>query len=163
MENEIYKNIKFDNIVNVIYDNCTFIDCDFSNINITDASFLNTQFIGCKMIGITIDYTYLKNTIFKECKMDLFSICDNTIINVKFINSSLKEGKLYNNKLSKNSYIFENNDMSNISINDNLNKVSLIGNNISGINININNIKGSIISSDQAIILCSLLGVKVKL
>lgn len=161
MENEIYKNIKFDNIVNIIYDNCTFIDCDFSNTNILDASFLNTQFIGCKMLGITIDYSYLKNTTFKECKMDLFSICDSNITNVSFISSSLKEGKLYNNKLSKKNYIFENNDMSNISINDDLKGVSLISNNISGINIK--NIKGTIISSDQAIILCGLLGVKVKI
>lgn len=39
MENEIFKNIKFDNLNKIIYDKCTFIECDFSNINIEDVSF----------------------------------------------------------------------------------------------------------------------------
>ena len=94
--------------------------------------------------------------------MNLFIIGDSNIINVKFSNSSLVEGSLYNNVLNKKNYVFDNNDMSNITIYDSMNNVSLVNNNINGININYNNIKGSIISKDQTIILCGLLGVKIE-
>lgn len=64
--------------------------------------------------------------------------------------------------LNKKNYVFDNNDMSNITIYDSMNNVSLVNNNINGININYNNIKGSIISKEQTIILCGLLGVKIE-
>ena len=162
MENEIFKNSKFDNLNKIIYDKCTFIECDFSNINIEDVSFLDSSFIECKMVGVNISSSYLKNVLFDKCKMNLFIIGDSNIINVKFSNSSLVEGSLYNNVLNKKNYVFDNNDMSNITIYDSMNNVSLVNNNINGININYNNIKGSIISKDQTIILCGLLGVKME-
>ena len=114
------------------------------------------------MVGVNISSSYLKNVLFDKCKMNLFIIGDSNIINVKFSNSSLVEGSLYNNVLNKKNYVFDNNDMSNITIYDSMNNVSLVNNNINGININYNNIKGSIISKDQTIILCGLLGVKIE-
>lgn len=49
------------------------------------------------MVGVNISSSYLKNVLFDKCKMNLFIIGDSNIINVKFSNSSLVEGSLYNN------------------------------------------------------------------
>lgn len=162
MENEAFENIKFNDLNKTVYDNCIFKCSDFSNINIEDIGFINCKFIECKFVGTAINDSLLKNVLFDSCKMDFIIISDSNINNVCFNKCTLIEGTLYNNKLNKKSYIFNNNNMEKININDSMKNISLIDNNINGININLENIKGCVISKDDLIILSGLLGVEVK-
>ena len=120
-----------------------------------------STFIECKMVGANINYSLLKNIEFNNCKMDFIIISESKITNVTFNKCSIIEGSFYQNNLSKKSYYFIDNDMRKINIYDSLKGISLVKNNINGINIDLNNIKGSIISREQSVILCGLLGVDI--
>ena len=122
---------------------------------------MNSTFIECKMVGTNINYSLLKNIEFDNCKMDFIIISESKITNVTFNKCSIIEGSFYQNNLSKKSYYFIDNDMRKINIYDSLKGISLVKNNINGINIDLNNIKGSIISREQSVILCGLLGVDI--
>jgi fluoroquinolone resistance protein len=95
------------------YEYCTFINCNFSNLDLSDISFTECEFEGCNLSNVQLNNTTLRETKFKSCKMlgvqfdkcntMLFSIDFDTcqlnlssffklgLKNTKFIDSSLKE------------------------------------------------------------------------
>ena len=50
------------------YDNCTFIDCIFSDSYISNISFLESEFIDCNLSMAKSKNTTLKDMRFKNCK-----------------------------------------------------------------------------------------------
>lgn len=51
------------------YDQCTFLQCNFSEVNLSSRRFIDCDFIECNLSGATVDQTAFQNCQFKECKM----------------------------------------------------------------------------------------------
>lgn len=85
------------------YDNCTFTDCLFPKLHISNASFLECEFIGCNFTNAKFGGTTLNNVLFKRCKMvgaDL-SVCNDFMLSLRFDNCVLDLTNCYQLNLSK--------------------------------------------------------------
>ncbi len=51
------------------YENCHFIDCDFSQFNLSAFSFLECQFTHCNLSSAKISKTAFKTVVFNHCKL----------------------------------------------------------------------------------------------
>jgi fluoroquinolone resistance protein len=51
------------------YENCKFIDCDFSQGNLAAFSFMDCHFINCNLSSAKISKTAFKSVVFKHCKL----------------------------------------------------------------------------------------------
>jgi len=51
------------------YENCRFIQCNFSAIDVSDCKFADCEFIGCNLSMTKLNRTAFRDVVFKECKM----------------------------------------------------------------------------------------------
>ena len=51
------------------YENCTFVDCDFSNSNLSEILLVHCEFLNCNISLVNLFETSLRNVQFKECKI----------------------------------------------------------------------------------------------
>ena len=89
------------------YENCTFIQCDFSNstlssIHFTDCNFVHSNLSLCKLVN-----TVLADVKFTECKMLglFFNDCSDFIFTVSFNHCMLNLSSFYKRKLKKTNFI----------------------------------------------------------
>lgn len=68
------------------YENCTFLNCDFTNANLSDINFLESEFIDCNLSLAKLTQTSLIEVRFKNCKLLglHFEDCNNQTISVTF-------------------------------------------------------------------------------
>lgn len=68
-QNETFNRDKF---TESVVDNCKFIRCDFSNVDLTDAQFINCQFYDQEnQIGCDFNRATLKDASFKNCDLTM--------------------------------------------------------------------------------------------
>ena len=113
------------------YEHCTFVNCNFSNSDMSMRVFTACEFKGCNLSMAKLSKTVLNDTVFKDCKLlglafencneFLFSInMDNCILNISsfykmnlkkttFKNSSLQEVDFTESNLT--SALFDNCDL----------------------------------------------------
>lgn len=133
IEEKVFQKIDFNdkNLIVWDYENCTFINCDFtksplSSINFSDCmfencnlslvktintSFSNINFSDCKLLGLHFDTCnqFLFDVRFENCILDLSSFYWMKIQKTVFKNSSLKEVVLA--KANLTSVTFDNCDL----------------------------------------------------
>ena len=70
------------------YEYCTFINCDFSNSDLSDIKFLECEFLGSNLSLAKLTKTALRDIKFKDCKMLglHFEDCNKFGFNVYFDN-----------------------------------------------------------------------------
>mgnify|MGYP000046403890 FL=1 len=90
------------------YENCKFLNCDFSNSKLTECSFADCEFIGCNLSLAKIDKTSFREVHFVDCKLlGLgFDHCIEFLFSVSFSNCILNLASLYGKNLKK--ITFEN-------------------------------------------------------
>ena len=73
------------------YDNCTFTDCNFENLHISNTSFLECTFIECNLTNVKFGGTTLNQVTFESCKLlgADFSICEPFMLDIRFRESIL--------------------------------------------------------------------------
>ncbi len=143
-----------------------FIDCIFYNCNLSNNYFDSTSFIRCEFYDSKLDgshfvdsyleHIYFMNVLGKylditQCKIKFFEVTKsaleesswftNKIQNLFFSDSSLVKAEFYQTLLSD---------------------VDLSSSNIEGMKIDLNGLRGSTISTDQAVLLMGLIGVHIK-
>ncbi|TPN88754.1 pentapeptide repeat-containing protein [Aquimarina algicola] len=90
------------------YDNCTFVNCNFTKTNMSGVTFLECTFDTCKFESVLIKHTSLQEIVFKDCKLlgiD-FSLCNDFMFSVEFDHCNLDLTSFFNLKM-KNT-IFSN-------------------------------------------------------
>ena len=73
---ELFDNIEFDNkdftnhgIPVGEYEDCSFVNCNFSQIDLSNFIFINCHFIGSNLSLVKLINTVFREVVFKECKM----------------------------------------------------------------------------------------------
>lgn len=108
------------------YDNCEFIDCNFSNADLADVSFMECTFKLCNFSSGKMDNAGIKDVSFKECnflgvdlsacssflwkasfndcRMDLILATQMNLKGTEFVNCSLKEADFTGANLTNASF-----------------------------------------------------------
>jgi len=70
-ENKIFEKVDFsvEKLARGEYDNCTFIDCIFSNVNLSNYTFIECEFDTCNLSLSKFKNASLKDVNFKNCKL----------------------------------------------------------------------------------------------
>ncbi|MGB1003685.1 MAG: pentapeptide repeat-containing protein [Salibacteraceae bacterium] len=89
-----------------VFIDCTFQNCNLSNIQTTNCSFRNVNFINCKMLGIdfSVCATFLLELRFESSHLDFSSFYQLKINNTSFKNCSLKEVDFVETSLQNSSF-----------------------------------------------------------
>lgn len=140
---------------------CIFYNCNLSNNYFESASFIRCEFYDSKLNGSHFVNSYLEHIYFSnvlgkyldisECKIKLFEVK----------NSSFEESSWFTNKI-KNLFFSDVNLVKAEFYKTLLSDVDLSKSDIEGMKIDLNGIRGSTISTDQAILLIGLIGVHIK-
>lgn len=90
------------------YENCQFINCNFSNATLSYLSFTDCQFTGCNLSMAKTTKTAFTDVLFKDCKLlgVHFDDCNDFLFTVSFENCMLNLSSFYKRKLQKT--IFKN-------------------------------------------------------
>jgi len=89
---QIKKLIFAESDLDMEYDNCEFINCDFAEINLGKTSFNHCKFIQCNLSLCKMNKTYWSEVEFIDCKMTGidFTNCNKYSLSVGFTNSNLQ-------------------------------------------------------------------------
>ena len=172
-ENQHAKHVKFDGVIfkkvtfintklNLLsLSNVRFIDCDLSNLDLSDAIIHRVEFVNCKLMGLNLTEAALQDVHIDRCNgkfaLMSFTKLKNVIIaDSNFDNSTFTDCKLTKVQIKDCSLLLS--QMSGTS----LKGIDLSDSMIDGINLRIEDIKGAIVSPMQAVDLSKLMGLVVK-
>jgi uncharacterized protein YjbI with pentapeptide repeats len=112
-ENCTFINCNFSNasLYNFVFADCTFIDCNISLANLANTILRDIQFKGCKLLGLHFEYCkpMLFKVDFDNCILNLSSFYKLNLKQTKFINCSMQEVDLTEVDMSHS--LFDNCDL----------------------------------------------------
>lgn len=90
------------------YEECTFKNSDFSNVDLSEFCFINCSFIDCNLSLVQLSETAIRDTSFKGCKMlgIHFSVCNSFGLSFSFDRCLLDNSSFFQTKIKKT--IFKN-------------------------------------------------------
>ena len=90
------------------YEYCTFLNCNFSNADLSEILFLDCEFIGCNLSNADLNKTLLRDINFKDYKMLGLRLdtCNGFGLAFYFENCALNHSSFYKTNLKK--IIFRN-------------------------------------------------------
>lgn len=93
-------------IVKGEYDNCTFINCNFSGIHASNIGFIECEFINCNFSNAIITNTAFKEVSFTDCKLLglKFNECDPFLLAFSFKNCQLHVASFYQLNISNTKF-----------------------------------------------------------
>lgn len=164
------------------YDNCTFIDCLFPELHLSNTTFSECEFIDCNFTNTKFGGTTLNNIIFQGCKMvganlsvcndfmlsirlencilDLANCYQLRLINTYFKNCSLKETDFTECNLSE--ALFSNCDLTHALFDQtNLQKANFTTARHYTIDLDSNKVKGALFSKEEVHGLLTKYGIKI--
>jgi uncharacterized protein YjbI with pentapeptide repeats len=102
-EKEDYAVTKFEK---ADYEGCYFLNCNFSNVDLSDVNFTDCEFIDCNLSSAKIIQTTFGDVQFKDCKMLglHFENCNEFIFSAKFDNCILNLCSFYKRKMKKTNF-----------------------------------------------------------
>ena len=85
------------------YEYCRFINCDFSNSDVTGITFIDCEFQTCNLSVANLATSVLRDVKFVNCKMlgIHFENCNQFGLSVNFENCNLAHSSFYQTKLKK--------------------------------------------------------------
>ncbi len=140
---------------------CVFYNCDITNNYFEASTFIRCEFYDSKLDGSHFVECFLEHLFFSNVLGKFLDISNSKIKLWEIHNSTLEESSWFSNSMKLLQFDTVNlfkADFYETSLQD----VDLSSSNIEGMKIDINGIRGSIISEEQTILLCNLIGVKVK-
>jgi len=83
------------------YDNCTFMNCVFSNSDLSNVSFTECEFQDCDLSNANLKHTVFNDVVFSNCKLLglLFNNCSDFLFSVEFNESNLSLASFYQMKI----------------------------------------------------------------
>lgn len=163
IQNSLFKNCSFTDseFIQADWTDCRFENCDFSNVTLTKGSFNRVEFVNCRMTGIDFSEsrlydvrfdtgampyglfsnTTLKNSVLESIKLDFahfykVAFDDVTIVNCSMEDVTFEETKLKDIDLSSNSFEI--------------------------IKVELEDLRGATVSTHQALLFASLMGLRIK-
>jgi fluoroquinolone resistance protein len=110
VEAQIFENIDFtkNGLPAGEYDGCSFIVCNFADVNLSGIIFTDCSFTGCNLAMAKLGATAFRDTSFKDCKMLglHFEHCKPINFTVSFDNCTLNLSCFYQHKMK--STVFKN-------------------------------------------------------
>ena len=97
-------------LVNVVFERCIFINCDFSRWDVTDSVFKHcdlsncrleegfyyrTTFINCKLIGTKFTKSRFKQSSFSQCFANYVSFSEANFDQTSFVQSTMNDSDFY--------------------------------------------------------------------
>jgi fluoroquinolone resistance protein len=125
MPDQIHENKTFKKIIQTEvkiqgkeFDECCFVDCDFSNSHFLNCRFTSCEFEGCNMSMVKFNGTGLNDVTFKDCKLlgINFSDCEDFMFSVAFEKCVLDYCSFMGKKMVKTR--FSNSSMKNMVFTD---------------------------------------------
>ena len=109
MEMSVIENIKiekedFSNVkLATEYYQCKFVNCNFSNVNLSRITFVDCEFSGCNLSMAELSQVSLQNIKFSDCKLTglHFEKCKDFLFAVQFENCNLQLASFHKTKLKK--------------------------------------------------------------
>jgi len=103
---------------NLTYENCTFINCDLSEVSFSFSKFIDCTFTGCNLAMAKLAGSQLKSTLFTGCKVlgVNFADCSDSLFSVSFDNCTIDFAAFAGKKMLKTS--FKNSSLKNIDFSD---------------------------------------------
>ena len=100
------KDLTADELIIADYENCVFINCDLSNVNLSQRVFLDCEFRTCNLSSAKLVKTAFKNVKFINCKLLglHFENCDDFLFEVDFDNCFLNLSSFYKLKIKKTKF-----------------------------------------------------------
>ncbi len=88
------------------YECCTFINCDFSEGNLSATKFIECEFIECNLSNAKVDDTSILDVSFKNCKMlgIQFDRINQLLFSASFENCHLNDCTFYEMKLRQTEF-----------------------------------------------------------
>lgn len=164
LKKSVFKNILFieSDIKKLEVNNVRFEHCDFSNAVFTGAVIHRAEFVNCKMLGTNLVEAVLRNVTFKGCKCDYAFFSFANFKQVSFEGCDLSQSDFQRALLAKFAFLKCNLSMAQCS------GVSFRGLDISdceieGIVAGPDDLKGAVISAQQAVLLAGNFGLEVKI
>lgn len=175
LENIILKKSKFDEcsfnkveLTNSDISHSSFVDLifknsDLSNTNLEFSSFHRIRFEECRLIGVDFSNSSLNDITFVNCKLDYSNFSSSRLKNVEFVSCELIKSSFIASKLDKDIVFFDTCNLEEAEFLDtSLNSIDLSTSNINGLGFMNKDIKGCIVSMEEAIYLSECLGIVIK-
>lgn len=143
-------------LIDVIFDSC-----DLSNVDFSNAIIHRTEFRNCKLIGTDFTKGRFQNVRVVDCIGDFATFRMANLKQVAFENSSLISSDYYQSNFQKVSFGECNIDQATMS-GSKLNGIDLSDCEFNGLIVDIQDLKGCIISAQQAVSFAGLLGLVIK-
>lgn len=149
-------------IRSVYFENCTFTNCDFSNCEFSTFANKGNTYINSKMIGLNFIETHFSNVSFTDCNLMYTNYSDSILSKVSFTRCNLSSSSFISLKKHTNLTFDECNLDKADFLNTPLIGLDLRTCEIGNIRINIENLRGLIVTTNQAISLASSLGLDIR-
>jgi fluoroquinolone resistance protein len=88
------------------YESCRFINCNFSNADLSGINFIDCEFIGCNMSLVKLIKTAFRDIQFKDCKLLGLHFYDgnNFLFSANFDNCTLNISSFFKMNLKKTQF-----------------------------------------------------------
>jgi uncharacterized protein YjbI with pentapeptide repeats len=155
----IFKNVTFTKITltEVELTDVIFEKCDLSNVDFSEAVIHRTEFIECKMIGTNLTGVTLRNVLFDSCLADYATFRFSNAKQMIIQDSFLRNADFCYSKLQKFQLFRSNIDQAQLSGTE-LDGIDLSDCEFNGLGVGLEDLKGCIISREQAYIFANLIG-----
>lgn len=141
-----------------------FKNCNLSNLDLSECNLCRVEFIECKLTGTNLTKARINHVTFANCKSDYILFSGSKCNNVAFIENDL-EGGAFDNCTLTNTYFIKSKLVESEFYYTNLKGIDLSDCDISAMrisNISSHELKGAVITYQQAAELAKLLGVIIK-
>ncbi len=159
----VFKNVTFMDVTftNIELTDVIFEKCDLSNTDFSGGAIHRVEFIESKLVGLNLTEATFGNVVFDNCYANLSSFGYASLKNVKFERCSLRNGDFFECKFNK--IDFTDCDLVEANFtNTSLDGIDLSSCKIDQLSLSPGDLKGCVVSSEQAIAFARLLGIVIK-
>jgi uncharacterized protein YjbI with pentapeptide repeats len=140
-------------VTDTLFDNC--------NTRFEEGIIHRVHFKDCKLLGLDLSQANLKNVTFENCILNISSFIDAKLKQVLFEKSTLHTANFYDCRLEKAT--FDQCDLNDIDFTvTSLNGIDISTSFFERIRVEAENLRGCIVSPQQAVSFASLFGLRVK-
>ncbi len=89
------------------YENCRFVQCNFTGSDISKIAFIDCVFESCNLSNVKLNKTNFRDASFKDCKMLglHFETCNQLVLSVALDSCELDHSSFYKTKMKKTNFL----------------------------------------------------------
>lgn len=158
-----FENVTFDeaSVSKMYLRDVVFERCDLANAQLSELTMKRVTFLNCRLVGTSFAESHFEDVVFQDCNLQLAALGFSKQKNVQYASCRLKDADFYENKLTK--VAFTDCDLSGINfVGTALKGIDISSSQFDRISITIEDLKGSIVSQEQALAFLVMLGLIIK-